>query len=180
MKTGGVCTVAAELGTVAVGVSFLMIAGEMDLSVGSNFVLTGMLLTMFITRFAWNLYLAFVVRSANDEVSVLSGGERQAIAIGRTMHFGGKLLILDEPTSALSVNETNKVLTYIDEVRKRGLAVIFITHNLYHVYPVADRIVVLEHGRKVGDFAKDEISVDELVQIVSYGAQPVARSAKQR
>ena len=124
--------------------------------------------------------IGIAVRSANDEVSVLSGGERQAIAIGRTMHFGGKLLILDEPTSALSVHETNKVLTYIDEVRKRGLAVIFITHNLYHVYPVADRIVVLEHGRKVGDFAKDEISVDELVQIVSYGAQRVARSARQQ
>mgnify|MGYP001227060990 FL=1 len=119
------------------------------------------------------------VRSANDEVSVLSGGERQAIAIGRTMHFGGKLLILDEPTSALSVHETNKVLTYIDEARKRGLAIIFITHNLYHVYPVADRIVVLEHGRKVGDFGKDEISVEELVQIVSFGARRV-ESGEQR
>lgn len=120
------------------------------------------------------------VRSANDEVSVLSGGERQAIAIGRTMHFGGKLLILDEPTSALSVHETNKVLTYIDEVRRRGLAVVFITHNLYHVYPVADRIVILEHGRKVGDFAKEEISVDELVQIVSFGAQRAAATQRQQ
>ncbi|MCR4401604.1 MAG: ATP-binding cassette domain-containing protein [Firmicutes bacterium] len=119
------------------------------------------------------------VRSANDEVSVLSGGERQAIAIGRTMHFGGKLLILDEPTSALSVHETNKVLSYIDEARKRGLAVIFITHNLYHVYPVADRIVVLEHGRKVGDFGKDEISVEELVQIVSFGARGMTPAKRQ-
>ncbi len=109
------------------------------------------------------------VRSAGDEVSVLSGGERQAIAIGRIMHFGGKLLILDEPTSALSVHETNKVLGYIDEARRRGLAVIFITHNLYHVYPVADRIVVLEHGRKVGDFRKEDTCVEDLVQIVAHG-----------
>ncbi|MEW6229830.1 MAG: ATP-binding cassette domain-containing protein [Bacillota bacterium] len=110
------------------------------------------------------------VRSADDEVSVLSGGERQAIAIGRTMHFGGKLLILDEPTSALSVHETSKVLGYIDEARKRGLAVVFITHNLYHVYPVSDKIVVLEHGRKIGDFRKEETSIDDLVQIITFGA----------
>lgn len=110
------------------------------------------------------------VRSAGDQVSVLSGGERQAIAIGRTMHFGGKLLILDEPTSALSVHETNKVLGYIDEARRQGLSVIFITHNLYHVYPISDRIVVLEHGRKVGDFRKEETSVEELVQIVAFGS----------
>ncbi|MDI7247195.1 MAG: ATP-binding cassette domain-containing protein [Bacillota bacterium] len=109
------------------------------------------------------------VRSAGDEVSVLSGGERQAIAIGRTMHFGGKLLILDEPTSALSVHETNKVLGYIDEARRRGLAVMFITHNLYYVYPVADGIIVLEHGRKVGDFRKEETCVEDLVQIVAHG-----------
>ncbi len=109
------------------------------------------------------------VRSADDEVSILSGGERQAIAIGRTMHFGGKLLILDEPTSALSVHETGKVLGYIDEARKRGLAVVFITHNLYHVYPVADKIVVLDHGRKIGDFRKEETSIDGLVQIITFG-----------
>lgn len=66
------------------------------------------------------------VRLADDEGSMLSGGERQAIVIGRTMYFGGKLVILDEPASALSVHETNKVLGYIDEARRRGLAMIFI------------------------------------------------------
>lgn len=113
--------------------------------------------------------IGITVRSAHQEVSTLSGGERQAIAIGRTMHFGGKVLILDEPTSALSVHETNKVLSYIDEARNRGLSVIFITHNLYHVYPVADKIIVLEHGRKVGDFRKEETSVEELIDIIVHG-----------
>jgi simple sugar transport system ATP-binding protein len=92
----------------------------------------------------------------------------QAIAIGRTMYFGAKLVILDEPTSALSVKETRKVLDYIEETRKRGLSVIFITHNLYHVYPVSDRIVVLDHGRKVGDFARHEVSIDDLVSLITF------------
>lgn len=105
------------------------------------------------------------------EVSSLSGGERQAIAIGRTMYFGARLLILDEPTSALSVHETTKVLGYIEEVRRRGLSVIFITHNLYHVYPIADRIICIQHGRKVGEFAKGEISQEDLIKLVAAGAQ---------
>ena len=115
--------------------------------------------------------IGITVRSAHQEVSTLSGGERQAIAIGRTMHFGGKILILDEPTSALSVHETNKVLSYINEARNRGLSVIFITHNLYHVYPVADKIIVLEHGRKVGDFRKEETSVEKLMDIIVHGIE---------
>jgi simple sugar transport system ATP-binding protein len=108
------------------------------------------------------------LRSSSQDVGVLSGGERQAIAIGRTMYFGAKLVILDEPTSALSVKETRKVLDYIEETRKRGLSVIFITHNLYHVYPVSDRIVVLDHGRKVGDFARHEVSIDDLVSLITF------------
>ncbi len=107
------------------------------------------------------------LRSALQDVGVLSGGERQAIAIGRTMHFGAKLIILDEPTSALSVKETRKVLDYIGEAKRRGLSVIFITHNLYHVYPVSDRLVVLDHGRKVGDFARDAVSIDDLVNLIT-------------
>ncbi|MDR7435949.1 MAG: ATP-binding cassette domain-containing protein [Armatimonadota bacterium] len=109
------------------------------------------------------------LRSADEEVRVLSGGERQAIAIGRTLHFGAKLLILDEPTSALSIVETQKVLGYIQEAKRRGLSVIFITHNLYHVYPVADRIVVLEHGKKVGDLRKEEASLEDIVNMIAYG-----------
>ncbi len=107
------------------------------------------------------------LRSADEDVAVLSGGERQAIAIGRALHFGVKLLILDEPTSALSIKETQKVLGYIEQSRRRGLSVIFITHNLYHVYPVADRIVVLQHGRKVREFQKGETTADELAAIIA-------------
>ena len=109
------------------------------------------------------------IRAVEGSVSTLSGGERQAIAIGRTIHFGGKLLILDEPTSALSIHETNKVLGYIGQARDRGLAVIFVTHNLYHVYPIADRLVILEHGRKIGDFAREQVTLDELVRMITAG-----------
>ncbi len=112
------------------------------------------------------------LRSASQDVGVLSGGERQAIAIGRTMHFGAKLIILDEPTSALSVKETRKVLDYIVEAKRRGLSVIFITHNLYHVYPVSDRMVVLDHGRKMGDFARDAVSIDDLASLITLPREP--------
>lgn len=107
------------------------------------------------------------LRSAGEDVSILSGGERQAIAIGRTMHFGARLVILDEPTSALSVKETRKVLEYIAEAKRRGLSVIFITHNLYHVYPISDRIVVLDHGQKIGDFAREAVTIDDLVGLIT-------------
>lgn len=113
------------------------------------------------------------LRSASQDVGVLSGGERQAIAIGRTMHFGAKLIILDEPTSALSIKETRKVLDYIGEAKRRGLSVIFITHNLYHVYPVSDRIVVLDRGRKIGDFPRERVTVDELVQLITLQREQV-------
>lgn len=112
-----------------------------------------------------------------DSVSTLSGGERQAIAIGRTMYFGAKLVILDEPTSALSLNETNKVLSYIKQAKDSGLAVIFITHNMYHAYPVADRIVIIEHGRKVEDCAKSEKSLEDIAEIIMKGAQAVKGKA---
>ncbi len=111
------------------------------------------------------------LRSPEQEVARLSGGERQSIAIGRAIHFGAKLLILDEPTSALSIKETNKVLGYIEEARNRGLGVIFITHNLYHVYPIADRIVVLEHGTVVGNFRKGEVSLEEVSALIAHGVE---------
>lgn len=109
------------------------------------------------------------VRSPDEPVAVLSGGERQSVAIGRALHFGAKLLILDEPTSALSVRETHKVLDYILEAKKRGLSIIFITHNIYHVYSVADRITILEHGRKVATLQKSEVTAEEVIEIVRSG-----------
>lgn len=109
------------------------------------------------------------VRSPDDPVAVLSGGERQAVAIGRAFHFGAKLLILDEPTSALSVRETHRVLDLVLEAKDRGLSVIFITHNIHHVYSVADRFTILEHGRKVATLQKDDVTAEEIIEIVKSG-----------
>jgi simple sugar transport system ATP-binding protein len=106
------------------------------------------------------------IRSPSEEVSILSGGERQSISIGRAMHFGVKLLILDEPTSSLSIKEARKVLNYVTEVKKRGLSVIFITHNIYHVYPVADRFTILRHGAKLGDFRKEDVTPEGIAEMI--------------
>jgi len=117
--------------------------------------------------------IGITIRSIDEEVSVLSGGERQAIAIGRAIYFGAKLLVLDEPTAALSIKESQKVLDYVTGAKERGLSVIFITHNIYHVYSVADRFTILEHGKKVGDFNKDEVSAEDIIEVVRTGKRPV-------
>ncbi len=109
------------------------------------------------------------VRSPDEPVAVLSGGERQSVAIGRALHFGAKLLILDEPTSALSIRETRQVLDFILEAKARGLSIVFITHNIYHVYSVADRFTVLERGCKVATLRKEEVTAEELIEIVRSG-----------
>ena len=106
------------------------------------------------------------IRDADEAVGTLSGGERQSIAIGRAVHFGTRLLILDEPTSALSISETRKVLSYIRAARDRGLSVIFITHNLRHVFEVSDRLTVLAHGTKLGDFHRKDTSEDEVANMI--------------
>jgi simple sugar transport system ATP-binding protein len=113
--------------------------------------------------------IGIAIRSTREEVGTLSGGERQSISIGRAVHFGVKLLILDEPTSALSVKETEKVLGYVGEAKARGLSVIFITHNIYHVYPVADRFTILSHGGKLGDFAKADVSPEQISRMLVTG-----------
>jgi simple sugar transport system ATP-binding protein len=95
-------------------------------------------------------------------VGTLSGGERQCVAIARAVYFGAKVLILDEPTSALGVAQTSMVLKYVRQVRARGLGVIFITHNVRHAYAVGDRFTILNRGRTLGTFAKSETSLDNL------------------
>jgi len=109
------------------------------------------------------------VRSTDENVSILSGGEKQSIAIGRAMYFGAKLLVLDEPTANLSVKEAEKVLEYIDAARRRGLSVIFTTHNIYHVYSVADRFTILDRGVKIGDFNREDISAENVIDIIRRG-----------
>jgi simple sugar transport system ATP-binding protein len=111
------------------------------------------------------------VRDPDQPVGTLSGGERQAVAIARAVYFGAKVLILDEPTSALGVKQSGVVLRYIAQARDRGLGVIFITHNPHHAYPVGDRFVILNRGRMTGDWRKGEISRDELVKQMSGGAE---------
>jgi simple sugar transport system ATP-binding protein len=107
------------------------------------------------------------IRSAKEKVGKLSGGERQSIAIGRAVHFGAKLLILDEPTSALSVAESRKVLDYTLNAKERGLSVIFITHNVHHVMAVADRYTIIRHGQKVGTYDKEEVTFDDISDLIT-------------
>lgn len=112
------------------------------------------------------------IRNADEPVGSLSGGERQSIAIGRAVYFGKKLLILDEPTSALSVGETAKVLEYTRAAKERGMSVIFISHNIGHVHKVADRFTIISHGQKVGDFRKEEVTELEVANMVMTGEVP--------
>ena len=113
------------------------------------------------------------INNVNVDVESLSGGERQSICIGRAVHFGVKLLVLDEPTASLSINETEKVLHYVNVARERGLAVIFITHNIYHVHQVADRFVILEEGLVIDNIKKEDASPEKVIDIIAKGKELV-------
>jgi len=102
----------------------------------------------------------------DKEVGALSGGQKQAVAIARAVYFKRRILLLDEPTSALSVRETENLLGYIKRLRDEGVSSVLVTHNLYHAYQVCDRFVVMSHGRKVFDVAKADTSIDELTRHV--------------
>ncbi len=101
--------------------------------------------------------------TVDSEVMFLSGGEKQGIAIGRALHFNADLIILDEPTMGLSLSETNKVLDFVKHIKERGSSAIFISHNIYYVYPVADRFVILDRGEVAGEYSKENITQDDLV-----------------
>jgi simple sugar transport system ATP-binding protein len=111
------------------------------------------------------------VRDPDQPVGTLSGGERQAVAIARAIYFGARVLILDEPTSALGVKQAGVVLRYIVQAAERGVGVIFITHNPHHAYPVGDHFVLLNRGRVIGDHAKGKVTRDELVREMAGGAE---------
>jgi len=111
------------------------------------------------------------VREPQQAVGTLSGGERQCVAIARAVHFGAKVLILDEPTSALGVAQTSMVLKYIGQVRAAGLGVIFITHNTRHAMAVGDRFTVLNRGKTLGTFAKGGITTEELQNLMAGGKE---------
>jgi len=106
------------------------------------------------------------LRSTDTLIAMLSGGERQGVAIARALHFKAKLVILDEPTIALSIKEAKQVLEFIKQLKKEGIAAIFITHNLYHVFPVAERFVILNRGERVADVRKEDVSIDKLSDLI--------------
>ncbi|WP_435310998.1 ATP-binding cassette domain-containing protein [Primorskyibacter sedentarius] len=111
------------------------------------------------------------LRGPDQAVGTLSGGERQTVAIARAVHFGAKILILDEPTSALGVRQTSNVLATIDRVRKQGIGVVFISHNVRHALAVGDRFTVLNRGQTLGTAKRGEISPEELQDLMAGGQE---------
>ncbi|MEL6523341.1 MAG: ATP-binding cassette domain-containing protein [Pseudomonadota bacterium] len=111
------------------------------------------------------------LRGPDQAVGTLSGGERQTVAISRAVYFGAKVLILDEPTSALGVRQTSNVLATIDKVRKQGVGVVFITHNVRHALAVGDRFTVLNRGKTLGTAQRGEITPEELQDMMAGGQE---------
>lgn len=106
------------------------------------------------------------INSPDILVEALSGGQRQAVAIARAVYFKTAMLLLDEPTSALSVRETAKLLEHLAELKREGVSAVFITHNLYHAYESCDRFTILSRGQVIGSLAKAETSVRELNDLI--------------
>ncbi|OFP84298.1 MULTISPECIES: ATP-binding cassette domain-containing protein [Corynebacterium] len=103
------------------------------------------------------------------ELSALSGGQRQVVAIARAIYFGARYIILDEPTAALGVKQSGMVLRFIDAARERGMGVVFITHNPQHAYLVGDHFIVLTVGQMSLDASKEEVTLPELTQWMAGG-----------
>jgi len=104
--------------------------------------------------------------SVDSPVKYLSGGYQQGVQISRALTFDADLVILDEPTNNLSIAEVHRVLEYVRGLKERGKSCVFISHNIYHVYPVADRFVILDRGRVVAEFYKKDVGIDELTNIM--------------
>ncbi len=111
------------------------------------------------------------LREPGQAVGTLSGGERQTVAISRAVFFGAKVLILDEPTSALGVRQTSNVLATIDKVRQKGIGIVFITHNVRHAMAVGDRFTVLNRGKTLGTAKRGEIKHEELQDLMAGGQE---------
>ncbi|MEO6608202.1 MAG: ATP-binding cassette domain-containing protein [Aestuariivirga sp.] len=118
------------------------------------------------------------LRDPEQPVGTLSGGERQCLAIARAIHFGAKVLILDEPTSALGVHQASIVLKLIVQSKARGIGVIFISHNVHHAYVVGDRFTILKRGRSMGTHSATNISRDELLNLMAGGKELVDLEAE--
>ena len=106
------------------------------------------------------------IDNPRKEVGFLSGGQKQAVAIARAVYFKRNILLLDEPTSALSVRETEHLLAYVRDLKKEGTSSVLVTHNLYHAFMVCDRFVVMSHGAKVFEAAKKDTTIEEVTDHV--------------
>ena len=111
------------------------------------------------------------LRGPDQAVGTLSGGERQTVAIARAVYFGAKVLILDEPTSALGVRQTSNVLATIDKVRNQGIGVVFISHNVRHALAVGDRFTVLNRGKTLGTALRGDITPEQLQDMMAGGQE---------
>jgi ABC-type sugar transport system ATPase subunit len=109
------------------------------------------------------------IPSVDVPVAMLSGGQRQAVAIGRAVAQGGRAIIMDEPTASLGVAETRRVLQLVNELKDQGKSILIISHNLEHVWEVADRVVVLHRGRVVGDSLRADTSIEDMVRRILFG-----------
>ena len=117
------------------------------------------------------LEMGIDLRDTEQPIGTLSGGERQAVAIARAVYFGAKVLILDEPTSALGVRQSGIVLQYVLAAKEKGVAVVFITHNPHHAFLVGDRFYLLNRGKMTNDFLRKNVKLDELTVAMAGGAE---------
>ena len=113
--------------------------------------------------------------SADDEVERLSGGERQSVKIGRAVEFKNRVVIMDEPTNHLSVREREHVNELALQLRDQGLLVIYITHDIFQVHKLADRIVIMENGEKIEDASTDTMTAEELEEVIRQGGRVVEK-----
>jgi simple sugar transport system ATP-binding protein len=113
--------------------------------------------------------------SVDDEVERLSGGERQSVKIGRAVEFKNRVVIMDEPTNHLSVREREHVNELATQLKENGLLVIYITHDIFQVHKLADRIVIMENGEKIEDAATDAMTADELEEVIRQGGRVVEK-----
>jgi simple sugar transport system ATP-binding protein len=116
----------------------------------------------------------------DSTVKTFSGGERQGVAITRALYFKAELIILDEPTMGLSLSETKKCLDFVAGIKAAGKSAIFIDHNIFHVYPVADRIVVLDRGTVAGQYLKDELTLQQLIDKLYLVARTGSLNGKEQ
>jgi len=125
------------------------------------------------TRRLMQELMGFTSSAVNPDsvIKTFSGGEKQGVAITRALYFQAELIILDEPTMGLSLQETRKLLDFVRDIKKAGKASIFIDHNVFHVYGVADRVVVLDRGRVAGEFLTKDITLDDLMEKMYRVAQ---------